>query len=189
MKGLNDFIISSKLVDLISICNDSDKVTLTKLLDKHHAQCEIEDGTIKECQYCKQRKHIDLFNINNNGKYNSISDTCKECLFRIRAKGTLVNEGVKFLIQPYKEKEDSLISCQDCPLSLLEGRYKYPNYESKTCLKCIDHDNIIRNECHDAEKQFRVDMVSVITDDHIELKVLLNKTNRKIAAYKKELRE
>jgi len=192
MKDLNKFIVNAKLNDLIAFCDDSDKVALASLLDKYKfSYVEITDGTRKPCKDCKVVKPLNKFKIHRKGGSETVTDKCYDCYDRECARKTLVNTNIKQLMEMYDDKLDGIKSCNGCELSVIEKGEGYtfstPNYESKECNRCIDESDRINNEVYEAEQKLRKGLDKVITDDHIEFKVILNKARKRIAEYKKEL--
>ncbi|RLI47232.1 hypothetical protein DRO61_08120 [Candidatus Bathyarchaeota archaeon] len=201
MKDLRKFIINSNIRSLISICDDSDKVALSELLDKYSFDSvDIGDGTIKECKTCGKEKHIELFRVyKSKGGVTNYTDNCADCYAFARAKASLIDNCIKSFDNPYSEEVDNLKSCADCPLSITKtfkctydfsvNTYQDRNPNDSECVKCYNHKGEIYDKEENALDEFKKGVNVSITKDHVDLKIVMNNVNRRVIYLKKELNE
>lgn len=204
MNGINKFIINQKLKDLVAFCDDSDKVLLNSLIDKYKiSYSEITDGTRKFCDCCKIVKPLSQFKTHNKGGLKTHTGKCYDCYNRECAKRSLFKTGMKQLMEPYDEKIEQLKDCNGCVLSITETyvldnifsnksevlHYQCPNKTNKECVKCDKNKDAVFKVREDANEVLTESLNQSITNDHIELKVILNQAVRKIADYKKQFKK
>jgi len=197
MEGLNKFIINNKLKSLASILDDEGRAILEPLLNQYGIKGDdIGDCKTNECQYCKEVKHIDLF-IYTIGKQGQryLSKTCKVCHTKNSTEKSLLNECVKGFVNPYQKEYDEIKDCDDCPLSVTnsytcswsgqEQEYESSDTNNPECLKCENNARCIEDKLDKAKDQFKSNAKKLITDDVVNLKIILNRARRELTEYRK----
>ncbi len=188
MKDINKFIVNSKLNDLIAFCDESDKAILSDLLDKYKlSYSEITDGKRKKCNCCGVVKSLDEFKTHRKGDMITHTNKCYDCYDRECAKRTLFKTNISSLIEPHEEALESMKDCYNCPLALKDGDFRYNDENNPECARCMPLLRKAYSDFDEKREMLEESLKSVIKDDHVELKVMLNHITSRIRDYKRNL--
>lgn len=133
----------------------------------------------KTCDKCKSDKEIEDFVFYTAWKKKKVSKFCSQCRDLSVAKRGLI-KSIKPSVQNKYQRLIDMFECDNCRFDNLNSRYTTHCKRANQCQKRYEQFNELYKEENERILQLAE---SVITEEHLEFKLLLNKISQKLQDY------